>query len=52
MKFIPCDEDSQIYSFSRTNKKSTHTDLNVKETKFKSNGFKKLKDNSKRRPTY
>lgn len=51
MKFIPCDEDSQIYSFSRTNKKSNHLDLNVKEVKFKSNGFKKLKDNKRKRPT-
>ena len=51
MKFLPCDEDSQIYSFSRTNKKSTHIDLNVKETKFKSNGFKKLSKNKRKRPT-
>lgn len=51
MKFLPCDEDSQIYSFSRTNKKATHVDLNVKETKFRSNGFKKLKDNKKKIPT-
>lgn len=51
MKFLPCDEDSQIYSFSRTNKKSTHIDLNVKEAKFKSNGFKKLNKNKRNRPT-
>lgn len=51
MKFVPCDEDSQIYSFSRTNKKANHLDLNVKESKFKSNGFKKLKDNKRKKPT-
>lgn len=43
MKFIPCDEDSQIYSFNRTNKKSRQKDYNVNEPKFKNNGFKKLK---------
>ena len=43
MKFIPCDEDSQTYSFTRTTKKSRQRDYNVNESKFKNDGFKKLK---------
>jgi len=42
VKFIPCDEDTQTYSFCRTNKKAKQVDLNV-STKFKPNTFKKLK---------
>ena len=42
VKFIPCDEFSQTFSFQRTNKKAKHTDLNV-NTKYKPNTFKKLK---------
>lgn len=51
MRFIACDEDSQIYSFSRSNKKSSHVDLNTTKTKYQSNGFKKLKENKRNRPT-
>jgi hypothetical protein len=45
MKFIPCDEDSQIYSFSRTNKKSKQLDLNV--TSFDEHYEKKKKYSKK-----
>jgi len=41
-KFIECDENAQVYSFSRTNKKARYVDLNVND-KFKPNTFKKLK---------
>lgn len=51
MKFIPCDEDSQIYSFSRSNKKSSHVDFNTIKTKYISNGFKKLKEDKRYKPT-
>jgi hypothetical protein len=42
VKFIPCDEFSQTFSFQRTNKKARYVDLNVSD-KFKPDTFKKLK---------
>ena len=41
-RFIECDENTQVYSFQRTNKKAKHIDLNV-SNKYKPNTFKKLK---------
>ena len=41
-RFIACSEEAQIYSFTRTDKKSKQIDLNVND-KYKPNTFKKLK---------
>lgn len=47
MKFIPCDENSQTYSFQRTTKKAKQIDLNVNDH-LKPNTFKKLKKQKRR----
>jgi hypothetical protein len=33
IKFIPCSETSQIFSFSRTNRKSSYRDQNMEMVK-------------------
>lgn len=36
VKFIPCNESSQIYTYQRTNKKAKHIDLTTATTSKKS----------------
>jgi hypothetical protein len=50
MKFIPCNELSQIYSFNRTNRKSFYRDKidEMKKREELKKQFKKLRSHDKR----
>jgi hypothetical protein len=49
MKYIPCNESDQVYNWNITNKKGRYLNLDVDDPKFKSDGFKKLKQTRKKK---